>query len=131
MEPILGTAARPDAERLACLKRLVQVIEQHSEPGRFAVDVELDPVGHARAVVGQQHVSPSAVRQALRAFHAQGVVQPTLDQVDVNPAPLERQGIAFGLGRIDHAGEHRAAALILRKDPCAAREFVNESPSSG
>ena len=99
-EPPLGPAAAADPQRLRRSGTTGSGRRAATLSGsRPAVDVDLDPVGDPRAVVGEQRRGASApgVEPAL-GLDPDRVVEPALDQVDLDACRPRRQRIALGLG---------------------------------
>ena len=62
-----------------------------------AVEINADADGHARSVVGQDHVRPAVQRHRGFAFHARAVVQPALHQVRLQMPVFQIQAAALPL----------------------------------
>src|SRR5438445_756292 len=111
-----GAAAAADAEGLLGLEVLIQIVEIHLELCRLTVEVDFDAGGQARAVVGKSDLMPSVGRQGLGGFDADGVIEPALDEIDVNLAFLVNELIAIPAIGIDHARENGATAFWIGID---------------
>src|SRR5215469_16122070 len=81
-----GTVSGADAQRLLRLEILVEVVEIDYPFRGPAVEIHLDPLGHAGAVVSDNDVTPALRINALFGVYADGVVQPAHHKIDVNLA---------------------------------------------
>src|SRR5262245_33907173 len=64
-------------------------------------------------------------------FHPQRIVEPALDQVELQLAVGDHQLIALALRLIDHSRKDCSAAAIIDMHPRRQRESVKEAKISG
>ena len=98
VERAVESAGRPSAaansQRFLGLEGLIQLVEQDMDRSRSAVDKNADAFCFAGAVVAHGHMVPAGRFETLGRFHADRVVEPPLDEIDLQFAPFERQRIA-------------------------------------
>ena len=118
----VNPAERADAEGFVRLERLIEVIEKDPQFRRFSVDVDLDAARDPGAVVGRQDVMPPASREGAFGLHPERVVQPSLDQIELNFSLVQGEAVPFGARAFRHARHDRATSL--RQNPRAQGELV-------
>src|SRR5262249_897919 len=73
------------------------------------------------------HVVPLVRGQSVLRLHADGVVQPALDEVHLELAADNVQAVPLALGCRCHPREHDAALRALRTDPGGQVELGREA----
>ena len=124
----IGAAAGADPQRLRRLERLIQLVQEYRQWRGPAVEIDPDAAGDPRTVVRHRDVGPSIDGDRALGLDANRVVEPALDQVDLDPAPVEDDAVTLALRLLDHPREDRpSSARALGLDPGGERERVVEA----
>ena len=122
MKTPFNPAEGADAEGFFGLERLIEIVEKHTQLRRFSVDVDPDAGRGPGAVVGRQDVVPLAGRDVALGLDPERVVQPSLDQIELNFSLVQAEAVPFGARAFRHARHDRATSL--RQNPRAQGELV-------
>ena len=122
LESILPAAARADSQRVPRLKILIHVVQMDRELLWFTIDVDFDPLGSTRSVVGHHHMLPAVERQPVNRLDSRSIIQPPQNQIGLNFPVLQIQPLARLLldvfrtrddrpvgSRIDHGHREKAS----------------------
>ena len=126
LEPAVAEPLADGEEVVAAAGDLLgELVADDLAIGPPAVNVERQPRGPARPVVGDRDVGPLADRHRLAGPDADRVARPEVDQADAQLAVLDQELIAPAAGvRPGHRAvdDHRAVLVIRRLDPHRQRE---------
>ena len=126
-ETTSGSSPRSDAKGFLVLEGEVQVIHQHLEFLRLAVDVNPDRLGGAGPVVGHHDVVPPIGGQGPLRLDPDGIVQPAHHQVDVDLAFQQGHPVSLFLLQLQGSRDDGAALFALGVDPGSQGETVVEA----